>query len=265
MLQTHPPSLGLPQFFWMLNDIDKTRYGCLKYNLSSKSMKSQRNKRITTFSEIIDSIKSFVIQGDKNDTLRGLVCGICWIPEGIAINTHQLRFLICKCKSSINGSLQKMGYTSNLGRTEAALAMANAFPILKDNSAELRKWTVRRIETLISTSLSPLMSTPPEGPTQSDKPSQGCFSISLDGIAKPSRLSSYRNDSCQNTFNSSTDNLEIGGTSLSFSQDILPSYQTKEENIIEGFPDENEPKSWILEQNKDDLSYFFQDELSFTF
>ncbi|OHT05128.1 hypothetical protein TRFO_27259 [Tritrichomonas foetus] len=134
----------------MLSDDDKCRYTYLKFNISSKAFKSQRNKRIETFSEILNEIKGFVVRGTKDDITRGLVCGVCWLPEGIAINTHQLRFLISKCKSSINGSLQKMGYNSSLGRTEAAIAISNAFPILKDNNTELRKWTVRKIGTFSS-------------------------------------------------------------------------------------------------------------------
>lgn len=93
-------------------------------------------------------IKNYAIRGDMDDWKRCLVCGICWLPEGIGINTHQLRILIFKCKSSINGSLQKMRYTFNLGRSEAGNAVARYMPILRNNSSELRQWTVRQLEDL---------------------------------------------------------------------------------------------------------------------
>ena len=112
--------------------------------MSQPSNKNQRNKRIETFSEALDKIKKFAVREDSDDWKRCLVCGICWLPEGIAINTHQLRILIFKCKSSINGSLQKMGFNVNLGRTDAANAMVNSIPFLKDNTPELRQWTVRK-------------------------------------------------------------------------------------------------------------------------
>ena len=133
-----------PQFWWMINNADKYQYTCLKLAIASNCTKNQRNKRIETFSEVMEAIKTFAIRGDQEDKIRCLVCGIAWLPEGIAINTHQLKKLVSKCKSSINGSLQKMGFIVNLGRTEAANAVTNNFTFLKDNNTELRKWSVRK-------------------------------------------------------------------------------------------------------------------------
>lgn len=131
-------------YYWMLNDYDKYQYNCLKYALASSASKNQRNMRITNFNEAIEAIKCFAIRGDKDDKLRSLVSGICWLKDGIAINTHQLKALIGKCKSSINGSLQKMGYAQNISRAEAITALTNYFPFLKDNASEIRKWSVRQ-------------------------------------------------------------------------------------------------------------------------
>lgn len=133
-----------PKYWNLLDGEDRYKYTIMRAEMSSPSNKNQRNKRIETFSEALDKIKKFAIRNDSDDWKRCLVCGICWLPEGIAINTHQLKILIFKCKSSINGSLQKMGYNVNLGRTEAASAMTSSIPFLKNSSSELRQWTVRK-------------------------------------------------------------------------------------------------------------------------
>ncbi|OHT05304.1 hypothetical protein TRFO_27001 [Tritrichomonas foetus] len=133
-----------PKYWNLLSETDRYQYSIMRAEMSSPSNKNQRNKRIETFTDALDKIKKFAIREDNDDWKRCLVCGICWLPEGIAINTHQLRILIFKCKSSINGSLQKMGFNVNLGRTDAANAMVNSIPFLKDNSSELRQWTVRK-------------------------------------------------------------------------------------------------------------------------
>lgn len=146
--------MGSPLYWGMLNPMDMQRYNYLRLALSSSETKNQRNRRIATFTEAMEAVRGFAIRGDSNDKLRCLVCGIAWLPEGIAINTHQLKLLISRCKSSINGSLQKLGFTENLGRTAAANAMIAQYSFLKENSTELRKWSVRRkpsstpIETL---------------------------------------------------------------------------------------------------------------------
>ena len=171
----------LPQLWWRLSEADKYQYTCLKAAISSTSLRSQRNRRVTTFTEALSAIKAFVIRGDNDDGLRSLVCGICWLKEGIAINTHQLKRLLSKCKSSINGSLQKLGYTTSLGRTESAAAMVSVWPLLRENSAELRKWTVRRRDDTHSYE-DKLDSPPPRA--HSTGP---FFEISLDGLARPQR------------------------------------------------------------------------------
>lgn len=138
------PYCFFPRYWNLLDGEDRYKYTVMRAEMSSPSNKNQRNKRIETFSDALDKIKKFAIRNDSDDWKRCLVCGICWLPEGIAINTHQLKILIFKCKSSINGSLQKMGYNVNLGRTEAANAMTSSIPFLKNSSSELRQWTVRK-------------------------------------------------------------------------------------------------------------------------
>ena len=143
-----------PLFYWMMSDMDKYQYNCLKFHLATGA-KNQRNKRLSNFNGAIESIKNFAIRGDKDDKLRSLVSGICWLPEGIAINTHQLKALLGKCKSSINGSLQKMGFAQNLTRAESITALTNFFPFLRDNTSELRKWSIRHYPSIESSIYSP--------------------------------------------------------------------------------------------------------------
>ena len=170
---------AVPQLWWRLSDADKCQYACLKAAISSTALRSQRNRRISAFTEALSAIKAFVLRGDKDDNLRSLVCGICWLDEGIAINTHQLKRLLSKCKSSINGSLQKLGYTTSLGRTESAAAMVSVWPLLRENNAELRKWTVRKRDENHMYQ-DKLDSPPPRA--HSTGP---VFEISLEGIARP--------------------------------------------------------------------------------
>lgn len=89
------------------------------------------------------AIQGYCIHRDEDDWKRCLVCGICWIQNSVAINTRQLGLLIDKCKSSINGSLQKMGYNTLQSREESSAYLVEAIPFLLNNYMELREWTVR--------------------------------------------------------------------------------------------------------------------------
>ncbi|KAH0788646.1 potassium/sodium hyperpolarization-activated cyclic nucleotide-gated channel 1 [Histomonas meleagridis] len=132
-----------PKFFELLNVENQKEYLKLRNTLSSHFCRNRRGKRIETFSETLLTIQNFCIRHNEDDWKRCLVCGICWIPNGIAINTRQLGHLIDKCKSSINGSFQKMGYTTLQSREESAAYLVEAIPSLLNNYAELREWTVR--------------------------------------------------------------------------------------------------------------------------
>ena len=143
-----------PQYWKTLSYKDQQEYAKLRKALSSPACKNRRNKSIATFAEIVDTIHNYVVQGDENDNKRALVCGITWIDDGVAINTHQLRLLISKCKSSINGSFQAMGYGTIPTASDSAGQLIQQFPFLKNNFPELRQWTVRKLITTSHSNLS---------------------------------------------------------------------------------------------------------------
>ncbi|OHS93028.1 potassium/sodium hyperpolarization-activated cyclic nucleotide-gated channel 1 [Tritrichomonas foetus] len=132
-----------PKFYSLLSDEDKAKYTKLRSTLSSHAMRNRRGKRVETFAEMLSAVQSFCIRGDADDWKRCVVCGVCWLSNGIAINNRQLGLLIDKCKSSINGSLQKMGYSTIQNRSDSNRPLIDAIPFLKNNFAELREWTVR--------------------------------------------------------------------------------------------------------------------------
>jgi hypothetical protein len=168
-----------PQFTWSLSDIDTHRYCRLKTLLLANSTKVGRNRRESSFAEMLESIRGFALQGDKDDNRRCMACGVCWLPEGLGINTHVLRLLIPKCKSSINGSLHRLGYAGNLTRSEAAHAICDFFPSLKDNAQELRKWTVRKGQTSLT---APVINSCSN--VRAVGNSLGKFEVPLEGITK---------------------------------------------------------------------------------
>ena len=160
-------------FIQLLSPADRIEYDELKKKVGSPENRYNRNKRIQTFTEIIESIRQFCIKNDDDDWKRCLVCGICWIPHStstdlsplspsevddlndnsfygwtnnhdLAINTRQLRVLIAKSKSTINGALAKMGYESVPTKGSDAEDLISAIPFLNNHYTEIRQWTIRR-------------------------------------------------------------------------------------------------------------------------
>jgi hypothetical protein len=125
---------------------DQAKYVALQLSLATPSGKNRRNRSVETLPQTLERIKSFVNQNDGDDWKRSLVCGVCWLnSEGtVAINIRQLRVLVSKCKPSINGSFQHLGFSVVSAGTECSGSISRALPVLHDNFQELRQWTVQK-------------------------------------------------------------------------------------------------------------------------
>ena len=215
-----------PIYWDKLNDIDKASYILLRQTLSSPVCKNRRNRSAETFQEIIEAIKSFVVRNKEDDINRGLVCGLVWIGNDIAINIRQLRLLLSKCKSSINGSFQMIGYSTIPQNAESTTLLLNTFPFLKNNFGEMRQWTIRHfidknnnIENINLDSGSCQYITPPPDLIQNEL---NGTEISID-------------DSIDNylTFNNDLDKLNEINDSLGFWDTLSMKYSQNNENNFE--------------------------------
>ena len=144
MSESAAQSKNTPTFFNLLDTDDQARYFELQHIISNSDKRYKRNKRIESLQEALDMIHNFCIRNNADDWKRCLVCGVCWMGQDIAINTRQLRLLIDKCKSSINGALSKMGYGTAPIKSVITAALLTYIPFLKGNFVEQRQWTVRR-------------------------------------------------------------------------------------------------------------------------
>ena len=168
----------IPDYWERLSAIEKEEYMLLQATFSSSSCKNRRNKSNETFASIIEGIHSFVVRGDDNDYNRGLVCGVIFLnympkfqkdtskdklkKDYIAINSKQLKILLKKCKSSINGSFHQIGYEltedfdnnplfgdiSNLDNDTPTMPaiIGKLFPEFENKYKHVRQWTIRERE-----------------------------------------------------------------------------------------------------------------------
>jgi hypothetical protein len=98
---------------------------------------------------------------------------MCWIHDGIAINTRQLRLLVGKCKSTINAMFQSIGYATIPSARDYANTLVEIFPVLKDNFAELRRWTVRFSHASLREVLAAVVGESPTLPVLGENGGQG--------------------------------------------------------------------------------------------
>jgi hypothetical protein len=144
----------------LLSESDRAGYSQLQALITRTTFTSPRQQRVKTFCDTLEAIRGFVMRDEPGDALRGMACGLYWLPDGIAVDVHEVRRLVPRCKSSINASLQKLGYSLSLGRLECAELLTKIFPLLRDQTAELRKWSIRKAESQRPSMILPILARP---------------------------------------------------------------------------------------------------------
>lgn len=148
--------------YWeLLSSDDQTTYRRICSAITAPSLKNKRNTKIDDFKEMLEAVDLFENHESEEKWKRCLVCGVVKFHGGIAVNISQLKQLVKKCKSSINGSLKGMGYTIISGKASECSELLEIIPNLKGNLGELRQWTVRYLEDSAFTSDREDFVTPP--------------------------------------------------------------------------------------------------------
>jgi hypothetical protein len=156
-----PSNRQIPNFFELLSHDDQEEYKLMQSTLSRVDHRDNRHFRGATFGEILARIREFCEKPDGNASARCLVCGVCHFDNCVALNNRQLRVLTDKCKSSINGSLKRIGVATVPLKGAVLTALLAKLPQIESNIAELREWSVR---VFVAWTPRPLFSPPPKLP-----------------------------------------------------------------------------------------------------
>jgi hypothetical protein len=134
-----------PQHFALLSADDAIAYNRLHCSFQQCIRKSARGERVAEFQHHLDQIRAFIQRTDTEDWKRSLVCGVIFLDHALCINIQQLRILIGRCKSSINGSLQMLGYSAQPQIHGVEIDLSARIPGLQLDIEEIKKWSVRRL------------------------------------------------------------------------------------------------------------------------
>jgi hypothetical protein len=160
------------QYYDFLDGSEKCSYDVLQSNFTNPDHRYNRNHRLAKFQDMLDDLREFCEGPDA--WRRYLACGVCWGSDFIATNTQQMRFILGKSKSSINGAFVKMGFDICSSKDCDNSELLTKIPFLKGRAQELRQWTIRKrddCDARCSTALEfPRYTTYDEGPSISTIP-----------------------------------------------------------------------------------------------
>jgi hypothetical protein len=96
-----------------------------------------------TFGRELTIVLQFLERSQENLEARSVVAGVCFAGSVACVNTRQLKGFLKRCKSSINGSFQQIGYIALRTKSKARQSVTTVLPSLHNEPSILRQWTVR--------------------------------------------------------------------------------------------------------------------------
>lgn len=144
ILNLLPPESSLPATYWNhLSQSDKTEFLRLRNQLHQSQKTSVKDRRLVSFSNEMTTILQFLEQSESGREWRCILAGVAFAGPFICVNTRQLKNFLGRCKSSINGSFQQLGYVAVRTKSKAKSCVLSVIPSLANDPNLLRQWTVR--------------------------------------------------------------------------------------------------------------------------
>lgn len=136
--------IALPPSYWsVLSQEDRAEFMRLRSNFLQGQKISSKDRRIVTFRKELITVLKFIERSDVHQEERSVLVGVCFAGPFICVNTRQLKNFLGRCKSSINGSFQQMGYVALRTKAKARSCVVAVMPSLQNEQNILRQWTVR--------------------------------------------------------------------------------------------------------------------------
>jgi hypothetical protein len=132
-----------PVHWHFLSEIDKEGYHELRNRFQEDVGKVRKGERLDSFADCLQRLRHYIESDPDDSWKRSLVCGIFFLSRALALNIQQLRILLGKCKSSINGSLQQLGYNARPAGQLPDQELLDRLPPTFHDVGFLKKWSFR--------------------------------------------------------------------------------------------------------------------------
>lgn len=144
-VQTQGMDIQVPPGPWKrLSEEDRNKFVRLRHHFH-QMQKTVKDHCYSSFSTELEFVIEFTDYTSTGREDRCAIAGLAIAGPFIAVNTRQLMSFLGRCKSSINGSLQNLGYQSLRSKTKSRECVLAILPSFEHDASILRQWTVRRV------------------------------------------------------------------------------------------------------------------------
>jgi hypothetical protein len=135
-----------PDQFWsQLSQDDKDDYVKICSNFRQNHKAAGRHHRAIIFQHELLVLLGYIERRPDNMDVRAMLVGVCFAGPIICVNTHLLKSILSRCKSTINGSFQQLGFAALRAKGKARACVLAVLPSLTIDRFVLRQWTARYV------------------------------------------------------------------------------------------------------------------------
>ena len=140
---------SLPEFVafsphWArLSQEDQTEFVKLHAHFRHQQKSPMKDRRSLTFAAEMTLVLKYIDRSPSNREERSMIAGAAFAGPFVCVNTRTLKCFLCRCKSSINGCFQQIGYISVRTKHKSKKCLISVLPSIEKDPTSLRQWTVR--------------------------------------------------------------------------------------------------------------------------
>lgn len=132
-----------PVFWARITKEDQSEFIRLRTQLHQYQKSYGKDPRVVTFRNELTMVLRYIERDEDHREERSILTGIAFAGPYICVNTRLLKQFLGRCKSSINGGFQQMGYVAIRTKTKARNCIIAVMKSLTSEPSLLRQWTVR--------------------------------------------------------------------------------------------------------------------------
>jgi hypothetical protein len=102
-----------------------------------------KDRRLVSFFNELQTVLEYTERSSSGFEERCIMAGVAFGGSFISVNTQQLKAFVGRCKSSINGSFQQLGFLALRTKAKARKCLLRCIPSMADQESLIRQWTVR--------------------------------------------------------------------------------------------------------------------------
>jgi hypothetical protein len=126
-----------------LSSDDRAEFLRLRSELHQAQQLLGATSRVVSFTKELHIVLKFIERSESHREERSVLTGIAFGGPFICVNTRLLKAFLGRCKSSINGGFQQLGYVAVKTKAKARTCILALMRSLNGDISLLRQWSVR--------------------------------------------------------------------------------------------------------------------------